>query len=353
MGRHCLFRHCSGLVCAHKLMKRRKNRQHCVHLRVSHDVVSDHWRIYDKSMHNNKDNIKDGKENSVSNEEIINMLHMHKGEISNEISCNAEKKESKKDISEKDKKNIELKSTLNRNIPRLSPRILETRCEENKNFEKSNILKDIRNDIKYPLKCINENILEKKNSSHKTNKIDTPRECLRKTSNKKFLSSDLNFSKTIITDNCMNSILYHDLRKKYTPTIKNKLSKDYLEIDKVVEFNLSSEMEDAEKINAHQELDVDKIMNNFLNDVQVFPFKQKQRCNLKHSINKHQFSNSRLQKKYSSRNSKIGLNMQQKTFPTLWYKNTMKQRKLSKFFCQNCNCNTKLVRPFFTTKFIE
>lgn len=324
-------------------MKRRKNRQHCVHLRVSHDVVSDHWRIHDKSMHNNKDNIKDGKENSISNEKIINMLHVHKGEISNEISCNTEEKE--KDISEKDKKNIELKSTLNCNIPRLSPRILETRCEENKNFEKSNILKDIRNDIKYPLKCTNESILEKKNSSHKTNKIDTPRECLRKTSNKKFLSSDLNFSKTIITDNCMNSILYHDLRKKYNPTIKNKLSKDYLEIDKVVEFNLSSrsEMEDAEKINAHKELNVNKIMNNILNDVQVFPFKQKQSCNLKHTINKHQFSNSRLQKKYSSRNNKIGSNMQQKTFPTLWYKNTMKQRKLSKFFCQNCNCNAKLV----------
>lgn len=328
-------------------MKRRKNRQHCVHLRLSHDVISDHWRIYDKSMHNNKDNIKDRKENSVSNEEIINMLHMHKGEISNEISCSTEEKESKKNILEKDKKNIELKSTFNRNIPRLSPRIFETRCEENKNFEKSNILKDIRNDIKYPLKCINENILEKKNSSHRTNKIDTPRECLRKTSNKKFLSNDLNFSKTIITDNCMNSILYHDLRKKYTP-IKNKLSKDYLEIDKVVEFNLSSEVEDAEKINAHQELDVGKIMNNFLNDVQVFPFKQKQKCNLKHSINKHQFSNSRLQKKYSSRSNKIGSNMvQQKTFPTLWYKN-MKQKKLSKFFCQNCNCNTKLVKPFFT-----
>ena len=335
-------------------MKKRKNRQHCVHLRVSHDVISDHWRIYDKSMHNNKDNIKDGKENSVSNEEIINVLHMQKGEISNEISCDTEEKEGKKDISEKDKRNIELKSTFNRDIPRLSPRILEARCEENKNFEKSNILKDIRNDIKYPLKCINENILEKRNSSHKINKIDTPRECLRKTSNKKFLSNDLNFGKTIITDNCMNSILYHDLRKKYTPNIKNKLSKDYLEIDKVVEFNLSSEMEDAENINARQELDVDKIMNNFLSDVQVFPFKQKQRCNLKHSINKHQFSNSRLQKKYSSHSNKIGSNMvQQKTFPALWYKNTMKQKKLSKFFCQNCNCNAKLVRSFFLQQFVK
>ncbi|XP_017753660.1 PREDICTED: uncharacterized protein LOC108546206 [Eufriesea mexicana] len=367
-GRYCLFRHCSGLVCAQKLMKRRKNRLHCVHLRVSQDVVSDYWKACYKSMNNSDANDeKLQHENRDTEEKAIKVVHEYKGKVLNVHYRNCEEKEKREDISNEndkylateirsklctDEKDIDLKSVIKSspicvdntdcNITRLSPHAIRAKCDEKEN-EKSRCDSDALVLSNLANKGIFDS-LEKRNSSSKINKVDTSRECSWKTTNKKYSPSDSSFKETITTDNRIDSFLHHNARKKET---KKRIQKDYLETDKTVELKLApkSEMENTKKVNLHREAHVNNIVNNFLDDVRVFSLKGKQQYNLKYPANKNQ-SASGLQKKCPCRNTDINSNVQQKgTFSASWHKNRMYQRKSLKSPCQRCY-NTKVRNPY-------
>ncbi|KOX77102.1 hypothetical protein WN51_10496 [Melipona quadrifasciata] len=330
LDRHCLFRHCSGLVCSRKFMKRRRNRQHCLHLRVSQEAISDYWKMCDKSIRDENDNVKIHQENADTKEKTIKEIHEHKGEILKNDKYKAEKIPLKRNTNEEDVKlESEHKSPCvcadnlcnSCDTCPLSLRIVETKYEENENSKKFNDFINICDtDAKILPKYMNENTsnaLKKKNNLCKT--------------------SISNFGKTINAGDYMNSILYHDIRKKYASTVKKKSSKNYLEIEKSIELKLTpkSEMGNTGKINSYQESNVDRLENNFLDNMRMYSLKQKQKHNLKHPLNK---SVTRLQNKFRN----IGNSRTQKNiYPVSSYKNTMYQRKLPELPCQNCYYDTK------------
>ncbi|KAK1133070.1 hypothetical protein K0M31_014431 [Melipona bicolor] len=333
LDRHCLFRHCSGLVCPRKFMKRRRNKQHCLHLRVSQEAISDYWKMCDKSIRdeNDIDNVKMHQENADTKERtIIKEIHEHKGEILKNDKYKAEKIPSKRDTNEEDVKlESEHKSPCvcadnpcnNCDICPLSLRIVETKYEENENSKKfNNFINICDTDAKISPKYMNENTsnaLKKKNNLCKT--------------------SISNFGKTINAGDYMNSILYHDIRKKYASTVKKKSSKNYLEIEKSIELKLTpkSEMGTTGIINSYQESNVDRLENNFLDNMRMYSLKQKQKHNLKHPVNK---SVTRLQNKFRNIDNS---GTQKNIYPVSSYKNTMYQRKLPELPCQNCYYDTK------------
>lgn len=356
LSRHCIYRHCSGLVCPRKLVRKRKNRQHCVHLRVSQQAISDYWKMSDKSVHgeNNINEAQIYQENTGGKEKTIKITHEHREEIS---------KKHDKYAAEEIKKDMVLKSEFKSpyvypnkpcsdcSISPLSLRIAETKHEESESIRKSSSFKHIcDSNTKHFLMYMQENTssaLERKNSSCRTSKIDTSHECLKKTSSEKCSPSGTSFGETTNTDDYMNSILYYDIRKKFASTVKKKSSKNCLKIEKGIELKLTPEAEikNTEKISSHQESDIDGIKSNFSDNTRVYSLKQKQKYNSKRAINK---SATKLQKKLPCRNIEISSDMQQKdTYPVSWYKNTVYQRKLPKYPCQSCYCDAKLVTSLF------
>ncbi|XP_060826073.1 uncharacterized protein LOC132912574 [Bombus pascuorum] len=331
-------------------MKKRKNRQHCVHLRVSQQAISDYWKMCDKSVHG-ENNIKEAKihqENTGGKEKTIKMTHEHKEEIS---------KKHDKYAAEEIEKDMVLKSGCKSpyvypnkpcsdcSISSLSLRIAETKHEESESIRKSSNFKHTcDSNTKHFLMYMQEDTssaLERKSSSCRTSKIDISYERSKKTSNGKCSPSGTNFSETTNTDDYMNSILYYDIGKKCASTAKKKSSKDCLEIEKGIELKLTPEAEikNTEKISSYQESDTDEIKSNFSDNTRVYSLKQKQKYNSKRPINK---SVTKLQKKLPCRNIEIISDMQQKdTYPVSWYKNTVYQRKLPKCLCQSCYCDTK------------
>ena len=291
----------------------------------------------DKSIRdeNDIDNVEIHRENAETKEKIIKEIHEHKGEILRKNDkYMAEKIPLKRNTNEEDVKlESEHKSPCvcannpcnNYHISPLSLRIVKTKYEENENTKKfNNFINICDTDTRILPKYINEstsNTLEKKNSLSKTSISD--------------------FDKTINTGDHMNSILYHDIRKKYASSIKKKSSKNYLEIEKTIELKLNpkSEMGTTGKMNSYQESNIDRLENNFLDNMRMYSLKQKQKHNLKHPINK---SVTKLQNKFAYRNidnSGIHKNI----YPVSSYRNTMYQRKLPELPCQNCYYDTKLV----------
>ncbi|KAK9307318.1 hypothetical protein QLX08_002330 [Tetragonisca angustula] len=329
LGRHCLFRHCSGLVCPRKFMKRRRNRQHCLHLRVPQEAISDYWKMCDKSIRD--ENVKMHQENADTKEKIIKEIREHKGEILKKNDKHtAEKVPLKRNTNEVGVKlESERKSPCvcannpcnNCDISSLSLQIVKTKYEENENSKKFNNFINIGDtDTRISPKYMNENTsnaLEKKKGLCKT--------------------SISNFGKTINADDHMNSTLYHDIRKKYASTVRKKSSKNYLEIEKSVELKLTpkSEIGTIGKINSYQESDVDRHENNFLDNMRMYSLKQKQKHNLKRPVNK---SVTRLQNKFRNIDNS---GTQRNIYPVSSYKNTMYQRKLLELPCQNCYYDTK------------
>ncbi|KOC59776.1 hypothetical protein WH47_09757 [Habropoda laboriosa] len=341
-----------GLVSAQKLMRRRRHRQTCVHLRVSQEVISDYWKGCDKKDIDTK-------------KRIIEVIHEPAEETLDERCCNVERKEKRADILQKkvectvalnvdtDEKDLtkqiklefplvrDNKSCNSYNIPRLSPRKIEYKSKENKKR------KDICDDNKcLSPRCINEDTIEtlkKENNLCNIDKNDSLKNSSKKTLNRTLSQSDTNLSETIITDSCMDSILYNKLQNKCVPSIKSQSSRDCLKSCKTIEpkLTLKFNLENTEKINSHRELDIDEIMDNFSDKVRTFSLKQAQKYNSKHFMHKHQ-SASRLQK-YPNRNIENGLGVQQKSICTIaWQKNATSQRKLPKFHCQSCCCDAKV-----------
>ncbi|CAL7949837.1 unnamed protein product [Xylocopa violacea] len=355
-------------------MRRRRNRHPCVHLHISQDAISDYWKVCDKSVHNtngiNDENLDEKCTDTKRN--TIKVIHQCREEIVNECNRDVKNGGKKEDISKEDSKSIEklisLEPCTNEedsqktlcicankpcsdcNISRFSPRLIAKK-EENKKLEqikKSYVSKDIYNDdIKLSSKCINEgasNTMEKQLNLCDINTIDA-QSSLKKTSNKRRSQSDTSFGEMIIADNCVDSILYNELRKKCGSSVKKNLSQDYLEIDKTIELNFTpkSRLQSTQRMKSHQKLDeLNKIVTDFSDDIRTFTFIQKQKDNSKHSVNNHQ-STSSLQGKLPSRTFEIASGVQQKnTIPVTSYKKKVNMGKLQKFLCRNCYCNAKV-----------
>ncbi|CAK9822439.1 hypothetical protein ANTRET_LOCUS974 [Anthophora retusa] len=349
-GGRCIFRHCSGLVSAQKLMRRRRHRQSCVHLRVSQEAISDYWKVCSKKDIDTK-------------KETVKMADEPKREILNEHCCNVERKGKIPDILQKNVDcTVSFKVGINEddsaeltklkfpcvynnktyddcNIPRLSPRKIEYQSE--KNEKKKDICCD--NKCLSP-KCINKDtieILEKKDSLCNIDRNDISKNSSKKISNK--TQSDTSFGETITTDNFTDSMLYNELQKKCFPSLKKQSSKNCLRFRKTIEPNLTLKfnLENTENMNSHRELDIDEIVDNFSDKVRTFSFKQPQKYNSKHFVHNHQ-SASKFPK-YPNRNIENDLGVQQKNICTIaWHKNATNQRKLPKFHCQNCCCDAKI-----------
>lgn len=336
-------------------MKRRKNRQHCVHLRVSQQAISDYWKMCDKSVHgeNNINETKIYQENTGGKEKTMKITHEYKEEISKKHDKYAAEEIGKDIVLKSECKSLYVypnKPCSDCSISPLSLQIAKTTHEESE-IRKSSSFKHIcDSNTKKFLMYMQEDTssaLERKSSSCRTSKIDTSHERSKKTSSEKCSPSGTSFGETTNTDDYMNSILYYDIQKNCASTAKKKSSKNCLKIEKDIELKLTAEAEikNTVKISSHQESDVDRIKSNFSDNTRAYSLKQKQKYNSKHPINK---STTKLQKKLPCRNIEIISGMQQKdTYPVSWYKNTVYQRKLPKCPCQSCYCDAKLVTSFF------
>ncbi|XP_026675162.1 uncharacterized protein LOC113465191 isoform X2 [Ceratina calcarata] len=343
--KQCLFRHCSGLVCAQKLLRRRRNKQHCVHLRVSQDAIHGYWNVRNKST---DDSIRDkySPDTRAKGEKVV--LESMKSY------CEIEHKERTAPRRNDDctKEMVLLTQSTNKEKSKLATFLKSSRVRFNKRCSdqdvsrtvEANIVKDICYDkTRLFSKCVNEgnpDTLEEGINLYSINNTDAPRNS-EKASDKKRSHSDTSFSETVLTDNCVDSILYRQLRKTCVRSVETKLAEDRLGVDKTIELKLTpmSELERIEKISSHLE-NVNRTVNNFLDDVRTFSFKQRQQYNLQHSINKRE-SSSRLPNKFPSRNIEIARNSQQESIsPVSWHKSTTSQ-KLRKYLCQDCYCESK------------
>lgn len=298
------------------------------------------------------------RENKDTEDKTVKVVHEYKEKVLNVHYRNPEEKETKKDtLNENDKSLIEEirdfkftiksprvcvdNSATDRNIAQLSSHTTGAKGDEKEN-EKSRRDSNAQVSSKRANKGIFD-ALKKKSGSGKISKIDTSRERPWKTSNKKYSPSDSSFKETITTDYRVDPFLNHDVRKKGT---KKRLSKDYLKADKTVEFKLNSksETENTKKMNLQREAHINKIVNNFLDDVRVFSLKGKQQHNKNQSA-------PGLQNKYPSRNTDISSNMQQKsTFSASWHKNRTYQKRPLKFPCQRCYDAKLVMSPVLTLK---
>lgn len=349
-GRQCFFRHCSGKVCAEKLMKRRRSKRHCVHLRLSHEVISDYWKISNKNG-----NIVSGDDTRLcertlnETEENVKVIHQCKEDIPERCYCNkfntigssVEEEMKVGDILQKDIKCMKKAIYSNEGSPkeRVSTndgdiRITDAKIDETcQNITKSNILNDVYdNNEKVSPKNINKVKCEiqTENNSSKISKIYSNEKltanvdvykCPTRTIKKKSLS-DTSLNKQIIAAECMNSILYRELQQKCTSMIEKELSINYTKNHTNIDGRQNKFAVDNEDV------------EDFSNDVQQLSAKQKQRYNAKPSMNKYK-STLKLQRFLSPTN------------PTIREKNTTNQKELSKFLCANCSCDKKLVTLFF------
>lgn len=168
-----------------------------------------------------------------------------------------------------------------------------------------------------------------------------------KSSSKKRSQSETSFAETFVPDNCVDSILYRELREK-----REKLSRDCAQADRYVDSKLSWKLNEGKMDNVHlrRTINVDGIVNNFSDNARVPSLTQNRKYNLKHSINKFQ-SASRLPGKSSSR--KIETNagiLQRSIIPVGCCAKTITQKQ-PKFLCKNCCCHAKLVTSIFNMKF--
>nr|XP_031843349.1 uncharacterized protein LOC116431701 isoform X1 [Nomia melanderi]XP_031843350.1 uncharacterized protein LOC116431701 isoform X1 [Nomia melanderi]XP_031843351.1 uncharacterized protein LOC116431701 isoform X1 [Nomia melanderi]XP_031843352.1 uncharacterized protein LOC116431701 isoform X1 [Nomia melanderi] len=271
----CLFRHCSGIVCAKKLLKRRK-KYSFVRTRVSQDNVNNFWKFCigneNDEMQNRANNIDKAKcHTDVTNVEIedTKIRDSHKDNIQNGCHCNRLSKnvrsvETETDIlqetakctddvasksctDEADKKqNTSIDCSydfVNANVTEMSSKDIEASCKEQKYSDneteqvctgeisnlqmKNNIFED---NTKSEPTVSNEELVENVDS----NKYNYSTKTSRKES-----QSETSFTETIITDTCMDSILYLELRRKRAPKISKKSSKNRLKFSKSAESKLN------------------------------------------------------------------------------------------------------------------
>ncbi|XP_054011345.1 uncharacterized protein LOC128894000 isoform X2 [Hylaeus anthracinus] len=331
-GRHCLYRHCSGIVCAEKMMKKRKYKQPCAHLRVTQDILPDYWKICSKTDDNET-------ENHAENVNIIDVINSDTKNCEGIMIKSKEKETSTKlylnKIDSKQKTSIDCPCvSVDYNASQAS-RYSETKCKETQCFDNKSdkapqriseleIVTDICADNdKYSLQRISGNTSEtqRKSSLCKITEIFTDEELIENVDSnihrvgrskiiKKQSQSDTSFSETIITDNCIDSILYRELRKKCASMIKKKLSMNR------IKPNVKSR-----DIQSHRESDIDTEIVDFINDAQTFSTKQRGKYNSKRFENKHR-SISKLHK-----------------LPTAWRNSAMNHKK--KFHCESCCCDIK------------
>ncbi|XP_012137376.1 uncharacterized protein LOC105662065 isoform X2 [Megachile rotundata] len=278
--RHCLFRHCSGTVCPQKFMKRRKKHR-CVHLRVSQDVIFDHWKPCNKPK-SDTNNVNDTKVHECLNTEQ---------EIAN---CNTFKNEEKKDIENERKLCNNLGSRpepvcvcekpRDYHSPRLSPKKVESNQTFSQCVNQSNISKEVASSN---TKCINENIVKAQRKSSD------------KYSSFKKTQSDTSLNETVITDNSMDSVC-HKLRTK-CPSVKKKLSGE------------------CKSNTRNKQSNVDKTEDIFDNT----SFSSRQKCGTKHFTNKH---------RYNRKNNCTVTDRQN---------DSTSQKKLLRHCARNCACCSK------------
>ncbi|XP_043255104.1 uncharacterized protein LOC122398905 [Colletes gigas] len=370
-GRHCLYRHCCGIVSAEKLMKRRRSKQSCARLRITHDTVSDRWKICNQNSYDDNINTADVTNNDkkigeeiVIKPEEVNMLEKHEEDIVNECTCDvvdANVKSAEVEVNSEEEICSELCAneadpkhkisidysciSLDYNVSRSSPLCSNTKCEESKCYDKkfnevsrssleSQIVKDVDNE-QYSSKRIRRKASEtqRKNSLCKITEILSDEELIENINSDvckcpsrgimKQSQSDTSFSETIITHNCIDSILYRELRKKCVSAVKKKLSIDCINAIR----NIATK--------SHQESDINNdILKDFSDDARVCTAKQKEKYNSKCFVNKHR-SNSRLQKRCIRREVETG-----SALPVTWQKSAMNYKK--KFECKNCSRDTKI-----------
>lgn len=392
-------------------MKRRKHKQPCTHLRVTQDIISNCWKIYNK---NNNGELKNDT-NDVDTIDIINnnnkireailtksketvQVHKSKEKIINECSCNVldvdvkpievevgsedmqnymgypkEEISSKLCVNEADSKqkiSIDYSCiSVDCNGSDLSLRSSENIHEENQCFNKkldetppqsipeSQIVKISCDNETYSPKHVSQSAFgtQRKSSLGKITEVLSDEELIENIDSnvykpysrrmKKQSQSDTSFSETIITDNCMDSILYRELRKRCIPTNRKKHSLNSIKDTESIELKSSFKSSNTK---SYQESDIDtENIGNFSDDARILSEKHKQNYNSKkRSMNKHQLI-SRCQKKCLQREIEIG-----STFPTAWQKVGINYKRTSKFRCENCSCDAKLVtssliRTFF------
>ncbi|XP_076666809.1 uncharacterized protein LOC143368206 isoform X2 [Andrena cerasifolii] len=328
-GRHCLFRHCTGIVCADKLMKRRRNKLHRVHLRISQDIVSDYWKVCkDNGNVTSGDIIGDDAQTCgeiLSNTaENVHATRGHGGETVNEY-CNASsanvksvEEEANADIPPMDIKyaeektapkiDDEVESFSDWNVWKMcapvstaqpSPRIVTEAnifgdiCD---NDSPKGIAKDVtdaqRNKIPFDETCIKD--------------VDTDTQKYPSGTIKRHSQSNSSFSDTIVKGHCVDSALYRELRTKCTPATEKRLPADHAKVGRSAEIS---------SVKSPREFD----------------------SNLKHSVNRLR-STSKVQKRV---HREVDI---ESTFPAAWQKGTTNRKKLSKFPCENYFCDTRTCR---------
>ncbi|KZC06558.1 hypothetical protein WN55_10469 [Dufourea novaeangliae] len=140
--------------------------------------------------------------------------------------------------------------------------------------------------------------------------------------------SETSFTETIISDNCMDSLLYRELRQKRAPKTRKKTSVDCLNISRSDKSKLKFK---SETIKSHQDSTID---NEILEDFSR-PFSTKKRYNSKNfEIRNPTTSGS--QKKFHRNEVELGPTGQKVNRTS-----TMNQKQLSKYLCNNCSCDSK------------
>ncbi|XP_033321150.2 uncharacterized protein LOC117217569 [Megalopta genalis] len=264
-SRHCLFRHCSGIVCAKKLLKRKRKRS-CTHMRVSQDTITDFWNfcvrnINDESrspgdnvlvpkssvgfanLKNGDTRIADEREEKIQKNCCCNGLHENLNSVETEANPEGTLQEngkctdevsSKLCIDEENSKREVSRDFVDKNMARSSDQQIEVLCKEQNCFNST------------PKQVLDRDITDSRNVNAKTElAIDSNKCDYTLKENRKESKSETSFSETIIADTCMDTLLYRELRTKRAPKMKKKAPIARSKSSKSIESKLTNGSEKA------------------------------------------------------------------------------------------------------------
>ncbi|XP_078035572.1 uncharacterized protein LOC144469319 [Augochlora pura] len=246
-GQHCLFRHCSGIVCAKKLLRKSRKRS-CAHVRVSQDTITDFWnfcvrntndeswnpgnnvlnpksRIRFANLENEDTKTADESEEKIQKNCCYNRLHKNHNSVETEANLDVISQNNDKYIDEVPSKSSEENSKrevscdlVDMNMSQSSDQHIEVPCKEQNYFNNASKMildQDISN---------SQNVNEICDINARTElAIDSNESDYSLKENKKVSKSETSFSETIITDTCMDSILYRELRTKRASKMEEEL----------------------------------------------------------------------------------------------------------------------------------
>ncbi|XP_076284251.1 uncharacterized protein LOC143210884 isoform X2 [Lasioglossum baleicum] len=254
LRQHCHFRHCSGIVSAEKLLKKRRKRS-CVHMHVSQDSITDFWKFCIKNMNDDSRNRTD----DIKNEDTT-IVDEHKDKIRKNCRCNVLSKNVKSIKTETNLEDALQENSKCANEMPSKPCTDKVDAKEEVSIDSScnNVINKVKN---YNLSCTSKQVSTQDITDSQTvNKIcDGTMKCEVRTasdeelikvidSNKydcspkesrKGSQSESSFTDTLLTDNCMDLILYRELREKRAPKTNKKTVPVRLKSSRSIESKLS------------------------------------------------------------------------------------------------------------------